>query len=229
MSRRTALLTVALAAAVPRLVVVAVERERLLSGLTEKSDRFARTFVDSGTFGFLPGVPSGLHAAALRVLPGPDLLGLRPLLGRRGADPGRRRGRDGAARLRDRRRRSPSARSASAAALLATLNPYLIWHDVHLNREVLDGLLAALLTLLVVLATQRRSLRIAGAAGVAVGLAILGNARLAAAPARPRRLSPLGRGAAPAGHLAGAALVVASAVAVLPWVSAMTSPLGAPR
>ena len=107
---------------------------------------------------------------------------------------------------------------AVAAALLATLNPYLIWHDVHLNREVLDGFLAALLTLLVVLSSQRRSLRIAGAAGVAVGLAILGNARLALLPlalgayllwaVTPRRL----------GVLAGAALVVASAVAVAPWV-----------
>jgi 4-amino-4-deoxy-L-arabinose transferase-like glycosyltransferase len=105
-----------------------------------------------------------------------------------------------------------------AAALLATLNPYLIWHDVHLNREVLDGFLAALLTLLVVLTIRRRSLRIAGAAGVAIGLAILGNARLALLPlalgayllwaVTPRRL----------GILTGAALVVASAIAVAPWV-----------
>ena len=36
-----------------------------------------------------------------------------------------------------------SRRVGVAAAFLSTLNPYLIWHDVHLNREVLDGTLAA--------------------------------------------------------------------------------------
>src|SRR4051794_17316325 len=56
-NRRTAV-AVALAAALPRLVVLAVERGAILSTYTEKSDRFAQTFVSSGTFGFLPGHPS---------------------------------------------------------------------------------------------------------------------------------------------------------------------------
>ena len=43
------------------------------------------------------------------------------------------------------------------AAVVATLNPYLIWHDVHVNREILDQLLAAAIVLLALLAADRRS------------------------------------------------------------------------
>ena len=31
----------------------------------------------------------------------------------------------------------------ACAALLVSLHPYSLWHDVHVNREILDGLLAA--------------------------------------------------------------------------------------
>ena len=58
MSRRTAALGVAAVALLPRLIVVFVERDQLIAGLTEKSDRFARTLVETGTFGFIAGVPS---------------------------------------------------------------------------------------------------------------------------------------------------------------------------
>jgi hypothetical protein len=44
------------------------------------------------------------------------------------------------------------------AAVVSTLNPYLVWHDVHLNREILDQLLAAALVLCVLVAADRRSL-----------------------------------------------------------------------
>ena len=44
------------------------------------------------------------------------------------------------------------------AALIATLHPYVIWHDVHLNREVLDGLVLAVLALCALAAYERRSL-----------------------------------------------------------------------
>src|ERR671931_462509 len=53
-----AIAVVALAAAVPRLVVLALERNDILEAFVEKSDRFARTLVSSGTFGFVPGFPS---------------------------------------------------------------------------------------------------------------------------------------------------------------------------
>jgi hypothetical protein len=51
-------LGVALAAALPRLLALALERETILEDYVEKSDRFATTLVRSGTFGFLPDVPS---------------------------------------------------------------------------------------------------------------------------------------------------------------------------
>src|SRR5262249_33265042 len=53
-----ALAVVALAAAVPRLVVLGVGRGKSLTAYAEKSDRFAQTFVTSGTFGFIPDHPS---------------------------------------------------------------------------------------------------------------------------------------------------------------------------
>jgi hypothetical protein len=65
---------------------------------------------------------------------------------------------------------------------VATLNPYLIWHDVHLNREILDQLLAALIVLLTMVAAERRSWRVAALVGLALGLAILSNTRLLALP-----------------------------------------------
>ena len=43
------------------------------------------------------------------------------------------------------RLRSPGV--GLGAATIATLHPYVVWHDVHLNREILDGLALALLVL----------------------------------------------------------------------------------
>ena len=217
MSRRSAIVIVSIAAAVPRLLVVALEREQLIGSLPEKSDRFARTLVDSGTFGFIAGVPSAytqplyaLFLAPLYALFDPDwaAVGLAQVVVATGT----------ALLVYAIGSRVATRGVGVVAALMATLHPYLVWHDVHLNREVLDGLLAALLTLLVVIATERASLRIAAAAGLTLGLAILGNARLTLLPlalagyllftVAPRRR----------GMLAAAALVVAAAVMVAPWV-----------
>lgn len=217
MTRRSAIIVVSLAAMLPRFLVVALERDELIGSLPEKSDRFARTLVESGTFGFIAGVPSGytqplyawflapLYAgfgqswaavglAQIAVATGTALLVYA--IGSRIATRG----------------------VGVVAALLSTLHPYVVWHDVHVNREVLDGFLAALLTLLVVIATERASVRIAAAAGVATGLAILGNARLTLLPLAlvgyllwtisPRR----------SGVLAAAALLVVAGVVVTPWV-----------
>ena len=74
--------------------------------------------------------------------------------------------------------RVTSRRAGTIAAILATLNPYLVWHDVHLNREVLDQLVAAALILCTIVAADRRSVRWATAAGLFSGLAVLGNVRL---------------------------------------------------
>src|ERR671927_721631 len=67
-------------------------------------------------------------------------------------------------------------------AFAATLHPYLVWHDVHMNREILDQLLAAAIVLLTLLVLERRSPPLALALGAVLGLAILGNVRLVLLP-----------------------------------------------
>src|SRR6478735_8706822 len=59
MKRSTGAAVVAVAASLPRLLVLMHERDTILVEFVDKSDRFATTLVDHGTFGFLPGVPSG--------------------------------------------------------------------------------------------------------------------------------------------------------------------------
>ena len=49
---------IAAACALPRLAVLLHERGSILQDFAEKSDDFARTFVDHGTYGFIPGHPS---------------------------------------------------------------------------------------------------------------------------------------------------------------------------
>src|ERR671918_1753533 len=58
MKRSTGALVVVAVAAVPRLLVLMQERETILEEFVDKSDRFATTLADHGTFGFLPDVPS---------------------------------------------------------------------------------------------------------------------------------------------------------------------------
>jgi hypothetical protein len=59
-NRRTALAVVFAAATLPRLVVAVAARNGILEPFTfgEKSDDIARTFLASGTFGFIPGHPT---------------------------------------------------------------------------------------------------------------------------------------------------------------------------
>jgi 4-amino-4-deoxy-L-arabinose transferase-like glycosyltransferase len=215
--RWAAILVVTLAAAIPRLAVLARERDTILEEFVDKSDRFATTLVEHGTFGFLPGVPSaytqplygwflasvywpfgrswlavGLAQVAIAVLTALVVLELGT--------------------------RVRSRLAGVIAALIATLHPYVIWHDVHLNREVLDGLAAAVLTLCALLAYERRSLLWCSLTGLAAGAAVLGNARLTVLPLvvaayaawrlRPPRRALLG----------GALVVVATVLVVTPWV-----------
>jgi 4-amino-4-deoxy-L-arabinose transferase-like glycosyltransferase len=214
--RGAALLVVA-AAALPRLLALAIEREQILEAYVEKSDVFARTLVSSGTFGFLPGVPSAytqpLYAWFLAGLYWPvdrswAVVGLAQVLvavvtallvlaiGTHLA----------------------SVRTGVLAALVATLHPYLVWHDIHVNREILDGLLAAAIVLLALLAYERRSLPLALGLGAVSGLAILSNARLlllplVLAPYVAWRVRRAGRAIA-----AAALVVVGAALVTAPWV-----------
>ena len=216
MTRRSAIAIVTTAAVVPRLLLLAVERNDVLTGLVEKSDRFARTLVASGTYGFIPGRPSaytqplyGFFLSAVYWVAGRSWLsiGLAQIalatatallvyaLGAHVA----------------------SRRVGVVAAVLATVHPYLVWHDIHVNREVLDGLLAAALTLAVLVAAERRTLRAASVAGAIAGLAVLANSRLVLLPFVLAAfvawdIRPVRRAA-----LAATVLIGVTALVISPW------------
>jgi 4-amino-4-deoxy-L-arabinose transferase-like glycosyltransferase len=204
------------ACVLPRLAALLVERGDILTEFTEKSDDFARTFVDSGTYGFVADVPS----AYTQPLYGFFLIPLYALDGRHWLVVGLAQialalvtallvYRIGLRVL------SPAA--ALVAAIVTTLNPYLVWHDVHVNREIVDQVLAAALVLLALRVADRPTLLGGGALGAVAGLAVLGNSRLLLLPLvllpylawRVRPRSAL--------LLPGAALVVGMAVAIAPW------------
>ena len=211
--KRGQLWLIAVAAIAPRLAVLLHERGRILTAFTDKSDDFAQTFVHHGTFGFIPGEPS----AYTQPLYGFFLIPIYWIFGRNWWAVG------GAqiavatvtaflvyaigARV-------LSRRAGTIAAILATLNPYLVWHDVHLNREVLDQLLAAALILCTLIAADRRSVKWATAAGIIAGLAVLGNVRLIFIPLVVAAYLVIRNG----WSWAPVALVVAAALTVTPWV-----------
>jgi 4-amino-4-deoxy-L-arabinose transferase-like glycosyltransferase len=177
---RLSTLVVLSAAVLPRLVALLYERGAILGSFTEKSDDFAQTFVASGTYGFAPGIPSAntqpLYGWFLIPLYWIDrnwaIVGLAQIAVAACT----------AYLVLTIGRRFLSERAGVIAALLSTLNPYLVWHDIHVNREILDQLLAAALYLLVLLAARSGSVWLVAATGAVGGLAILGNSRLAALP-----------------------------------------------
>ncbi len=182
MTRRAAYAVVAAAAVVPRLVVLLHERGDILASFTEKSDRFARTFVDDGTFGFIPGEPSAWTQPLYSFF----LVPIYWIAGREWWSVGFAQIVVAAATalvVYETGRRFLSPRAGLVAALVATLSPYLVWHDVHVNRELLDQLLAAVVVFLTLLVGERRGGPAAAALlGLALGLAILGNSRLVLLP-----------------------------------------------
>jgi len=216
MRRPTAAVVVVVAAALPRLLVLVHERNRILEEFVDKNDRFATTLVDHGTFGFLPGVPS----AYTQPLYGWFLAGVYYPFGRSWESVGIAQIVVAVATALvvleiGSRLRSPGV--GLVAALLTTLHPYVVWHDVHMNRELLDGLLLTVVTLCALVAYERRALWLAALTGVALGLAILGNARLALLPI-PIALFVAWRSRL--GHAVTAAALVLglAAVVVAPWV-----------
>jgi 4-amino-4-deoxy-L-arabinose transferase-like glycosyltransferase len=218
MKRSTGALIVAVAAALPRLLVLMRERETILEEFVDKSDRFATTLVDHGTFGFLAGVPS----AYTQPLYGWFLAGIYLPFGRSWLAVGFAQVVVAVATalvVYEIGTRLRSTGVGLIAALVATLHPYVIWHDVHLNREVLDGLVLAVLALCALAAYERRSLPLSAATGAAVGIAILGNARLVLLPVAIAvyvawRIVPASR------TVTAMALVVGiAALVVAPWVA----------
>jgi 4-amino-4-deoxy-L-arabinose transferase-like glycosyltransferase len=202
------------AAALPRLAVLALERGSILTAYTEKSDDFAQTFVASGTFGFVAGHPSASTQPVYSFF----LIPLYWLFGRSWEVVGIAQivlaaitavlvyfiGRLVVPRL------------ALLAAAVSTLNPYLIWHDVHVNREITDQVLLAGIVLVALLAIRRTSWKTAVALGALAGLAILGNSRLALLPlvlaafvwfrSEQRRILP------------ALVIVVVAGIVVAPWM-----------
>jgi len=193
--RSRAYFLVAAACALPRLLAVALERGDLLSAYTEKSDDFARTLVASGTVGFLPDVPSAytqplytFFLAPLYFVFGRHWLvvGIAQVLVAVAT----------ALLVYEIGRRVISHRAGIVAAVLATLHPYLVWHDVHVNREILDSLLAAAIVLVTLVVVEKlvldqhkrfdfgtRRAWLGGAwLGALLGLAVLGNSRLVLLP-----------------------------------------------
>ena len=193
--------------------MLALERGDILAEFTEKSDDFARTLAASGTFGFLPGEPS----AYTQPLYGWFLAAVYWLFGRNWLAVGLTQTALAVATallVTAIGRRELSARAGVVAGLLVALHPYLVWHDVHVNREVVDGVVAAALVLATLVAARNRSLPYAALAGGIAGVAILDNTRLVGLPILVAAyLLWRRRGFLPAG-----AAIAAAVLAVTPWV-----------
>jgi hypothetical protein len=216
-SRRTSYAALAALCAVPRLAVLLHERASITASFTEKSDTFAQTFVQHGTFGFIPGEPS----AYTQPLYGWFLIPVYWIFGRSWLSIGLAQivlAVVTAMLVYEIGRRVLGPRAGLVAAAIATLNPYLVWHDVHVNREIVDQVVAAALVLLTLAVVARPSRPLAALLGVVSGLAMLGNSRLVFIPilcaAYVAWRLPRARSTAIV-----AALVLAGAgVAVAPWL-----------
>ena len=211
--RRPHLWLVAVAAIAPRLAVLLHERGQILTSFTDKSDDFALAFVRHGTFGLVPGEPS----AYTQPLYGFFLVPIYWIFGREWWSVGLAQIAVATATaflVYAIGARVLSRAAGTFAAVVATLNPYLVWHDTHVNREILDQLLLAALVLCVLVAADRRSLPWSLAAGIYAGLAILGNVRMAFLPLvlAAYLLVRAGWSWVPV------ALVAAAALTVAPWV-----------
>jgi 4-amino-4-deoxy-L-arabinose transferase-like glycosyltransferase len=204
---------VAAAALVPRAVALLYERGDILAAYVEKSDILAQVFVASGTFGYVPDVPSastqpayGWFLVAVYWIAGRSWwsLGTAQIAVAVGT----------ALLVYEIGRRYLSPRAGLIAALIATLHPYLVWHDVHANREILDQLLGAAMFLLALLVAKRPTPQLAAAFGLVSGLAILSNSRLLLLPLAFAGYLLWRK----AGWVAAVLVPLVAALAIAPWV-----------
>jgi 4-amino-4-deoxy-L-arabinose transferase-like glycosyltransferase len=220
-TRRRAYALVATVCAAPRLAVLLHERGAITTAFTEKSDTFAQTFVDHGTFGFIPGEPS----AYTQPLYGWFLIPIDWVFGHHWASIGLAQiaVACGVAMLvYEIARRFLEPWAAIAAACIATLQPYLVWHDVHVNREIVDQLCAAALVLLTLVVAERRTARLGVALGAVAGLAMLGNTRLVFVPVLCAVYLAVRR----VPVLPILLVLVGAAVVVAPWLVRNTASVG---
>src|SRR5581483_3837445 len=123
---------IAAACALPRAAALVYDRHGILVGNVEKSDTLAQVFLQSGTFGYVPGIPS----ASTQPLYGWFLIVVYWLFGRHWWSVGFVQIAVAVATaflVYEIGRHFFSRTVGLVAALVATLQPYLIWHDVHVN------------------------------------------------------------------------------------------------
>ncbi len=211
-SRRRTYAVVAAACALPRLAVLLHERAGVLANF-EKSDLLAQMYLKTGTFGYVPGHPSaytqplygwflvvlfwvaGFHWWSVGVAQTLVAIGTSVTVFEIG-------------------RRFISARIGLIAAVIATVHPYLVWHDIHGNREILDQLLGAAMFGLTLLLSSRPSLRCGVLLGLVSGVAILSNTRLVLLPFVLGIFLLRHR----SGWLIAATIPILAGVAMSPWV-----------
>jgi 4-amino-4-deoxy-L-arabinose transferase-like glycosyltransferase len=214
---RRAVPLLVLATALPRLAALLHARGSILTANVDKGDTFARTFLAHGTYGFIPGHPS----AYTQPLYGWFLIPLYWIFGRSWEAVGIAQICVAVATVLvvwQIGKRWLSAPAGVLAGLAVALHPYLVWHDVHMNREILDQLLAAGTVYLTLHAAERFGWRRAVPLGAVLGLAILGNVRLALLPVVIALFLVWRSGLSRRTLLSGAVILAAAAVVLAPWV-----------
>ncbi len=217
MRRRIAYGGIAIVCAVPRLVVLLHVRDTMLGSNAEKSDLFAQTFVAHGTYGLIPGEPS----AYTQPLYGWFLIPVYWIFGRTWWSIGIAQillAVVTAVLVYEIGRRLLSPRAGLIGAAIATLNPYLIWHDMHINREIVDQVVAVALVLLTLVVAERPSLKLATLLGAVSGLSMLGNTRLIGVPVLCAAYLAFRLPRARATALACTLVIVGATVVVMPWL-----------
>jgi 4-amino-4-deoxy-L-arabinose transferase-like glycosyltransferase len=216
-NRRVAYSALAVVCAAPRLAVLLHERDAIVASFTEKSDLFAQTFVAHGTYGLIPGEPS----AYTQPLYGWFLIPVYWLFGRTWNSIGIAQillAVVTALLVYEIGRRLLGPRAGLAGAAIATLNPYLIWHDVHVNREIVDQVCAVALVLLTLVVADRPSPKLAALLGAVTGLSLLGNSRLVFMPILCALYLAFRLPRARAAVLVCGLVLAGAAVVVAPWL-----------
>ena len=217
MNRRVAYSTLAVVCAVPRFGVLLHVRSVITVSNAEKSDLFAQLFVAHGTYGLIPGEPS----AYTQPLYGWFLIPVYWIFGRSWWSIGISQivlAVVTAWLVYEIGRRLIGRRAGLAGAAIATLNPYLIWHDVHVNREIVDQVCAAALVLLTLMVAEKPSRKLAALLGVVTGLALLGNSRLVFLPILCAVYLAFRLPRARASALVCGLVLVGAGVIVAPWL-----------
>jgi 4-amino-4-deoxy-L-arabinose transferase-like glycosyltransferase len=216
-SRRAAYSALAFVCFAPRLAVLLHVRDTFLVSNAEKSDLFAQTFVAHGTYGFIPGEPS----AYTQPLYGWLLVPVYWIFGRTWWSVGFFQillAVITAWLVYEIGRRLLGPRGGLVGATIATLNPYLVWHDMHVNREIADQVVAAALVLLTLIVAERPSLKLATLLGAFTGLSMLGNTRLIGVPVLCAVYLAFRLPRARATALVCGLVIVGATAVVMPWL-----------